>query len=156
MEYVCYIDGACANNQAPGGQPGGWAVIFTDGRCYSGYDPATTNQRMELTAAIAALSRVPPGAAVTIYTDSAYVKNAFDQDWFSGWEARGWRTSRGEPVANQDLWRTLRALAAERDVRWCKVKGHSGDPLNEEADRLAVRAIRERRGITVEPGTAER
>lgn len=151
MEFVCYTDGACSNNQAAGGQKGGWAVVFTDGRRYAGFDPSTTNQRMELTAAIRALQHVPPGASVAIHTDSAYVMNAFTQDWFRGWEARGWRNSKGEPVANQDLWQELRRLAAERTVRWVKVRGHAGDPLNEEADRLAVRAMTAQREVAIEP-----
>lgn len=140
-EYVVYTDGACSNNQAPGGQPGGWAAVFTDGTCLSGGHPATTNNRMELTAAIEALRHTPPGSRVRVRSDSAYVVNAFLQDWFSGWERRGWRNSKGQPVENQDLWRELRRLAAERRVRWEKVHGHAGDPLNEKADRLAVAAI---------------
>lgn len=155
MEFTCYTDGACANNQASGGQKGGWGVVFTDGRRFSGYDPATTNQRMELTAAIAALETVPPGSVITIHTDSAYLINAFTQNWFAGWEARGWRNAKGQPVANQDLWQRLRRLAKARTVRWVKVKGHAGDPLNEAADRLAVRAVQEQRGIRVESKDAQ-
>jgi len=136
-----YVDGACSNNQAPGGQPGGWAAVFSDGRAFSGGDPATTNQRMELQAAIEALRRVPPGASVTVCSDSAYVVNAFRDNWFAGWEARGWRNAKGQPVENQDLWHALLALASARNVTWTKVKGHAGDPLNDEADRLAVAAI---------------
>ncbi|MCL6520787.1 MAG: ribonuclease HI [Firmicutes bacterium] len=140
-EYVVYTDGACSNNQAPGGQPGGWAAVFRDGTCLSGGDPATTNNRMELTAVIEALRHTPPGSSVAVWSDSAYVVNAFLQDWFSGWERRGWRNSRGQPVENQDLWRELLRLVRERRVTWHKVSGHSGDPLNEKADRLAVAAI---------------
>lgn len=115
--------------------------MFVDGPELSGGDPSTTNNRMELTAAIQALAHTEPGAEVDIYSDSAYVVNAFRQNWFAGWERRGWRNAKGDPVENQDLWRTLYRLAGERRVRWHKVKGHSGDPYNERADRLAVAAM---------------
>lgn len=142
MTYRIYTDGACANNQAPGGQPGGWACVFVDGPSYSGADPCTTNNRMELTAAIEALKHTEPGSEVTIFSDSAYVVNAFLQDWFSGWERRGWKNAKGQPVENPDLWKTLRALARQRKVHWIKVKGHAGDQYNEAADRLAVEAMK--------------
>lgn len=141
-EYRIYTDGACQNNQAPGGQPGGWACVFVDGPSFSGYDPKTTNNRMELMAAIEALKHTEIGANVRIYSDSAYVVNAFLQDWFRGWQKRGWKNAKGMPVENQDLWRTLYDLASTRQVSWIKVKGHAGDKYNEEADRLAVAAIR--------------
>ena len=140
-EYAAYVDGACANNQAAGMQRGGWAAVFRDGRQFSGGDPATTNNRMELRAAIEALKNTPPGSAVTIYSDSAYVVNAFLQNWFRGWDARGWRNVKGDPVENQDLWKQLRAETARRRVTWIKVKGHAGNEWNEQADRLAVAAI---------------
>lgn len=139
--YVAYVDGACSNNQAAGLQRGGWAAVFTDGRSFSGGDEATTNNRMELRAAIEALRQTPPGSAVTINSDSAYVVNAFLQNWFRGWEARGWRNVKGAPVENQDLWRQLRAEAEQRRVTWVKVQGHAGNELNELADQLAVAAI---------------
>lgn len=139
--YDVYTDGACSNNQAPGGQPGGWGVVFADGPSYSGADARTTNNRMELTAAIEALRHTPPGSKVRLHSDSAYVLNAFLQNWFQGWERRGWKNAKGQPVENQDLWRALRDLAADREVLWIKVKGHAGDPLNEAADRLAVAAM---------------
>lgn len=141
-EYRVYTDGACQNNQAPGGQPGGWACVFIDGPSYSGFDPQTTNNRMEMTAVIEALKHTPDGARVKIYSDSAYVINAFQQNWFAGWERRGWKNAKGQPVENQDLWRTLRQLATARNVEWIKVRGHAGDAYNEAADRLAVDAIR--------------
>ena len=141
-EYRVYTDGACQNNQAPGGQPGGWACVFIDGPSYSGFDPKTTNNRMELTAVIEALKHTPDGAHVKVHSDSAYVINAFQQNWFAGWERRGWKNAKGQPVENQDLWRTLRQLAMERKVEWIKVRGHAGDAYNEAADRLAVDAIR--------------
>jgi ribonuclease HI len=147
-EYRVYTDGACQNNQAPGGQPGGWACVFVDGPQFSGFDPATTNNRMELTAAIEALKHTEPGAAVTIFSDSAYVVNAFQQNWFAGWQRRGWKNAKGQPVENQDLWRDLKHLEQERRVTWVKVRGHAGDHYNEIADRLAVEAIRARSGLS--------
>ena len=141
MVYQVYTDGACRNNQAPGGQLGGWGCVFVDGPSYSGADPSTTNNRMELTAAIEALKHTPPNATVRLFSDSAYVINAFLQNWFSGWERRGWKNSKGQPVENQDLWRTLRCLADERQVEWVKVKGHAGNRFNETADQLAVSAM---------------
>lgn len=141
--YRIYTDGACANNQAPGGQPGGWASVFVGGPSYSGADPKTTNNRMEMTAVIEGLKHTEEGSEVTIYSDSAYVINAFTQNWFRGWEARGWKNAKGQPVENQDLWRTMRTLVQSRKVKWVKVKGHSGDFHNEMADRLAVKAMNE-------------
>ncbi len=146
QEYQVYTDGACRNNQAPGGQPGGWGAVFVDGPSYSGYDARTTNNRMELTAAIEALKHTEPGAKVKLHSDSAYVINAFLQNWFQGWERRGWKNAKGQPVENQDLWRELYQLAKERRVEWIKVKGHAGDRYNEMADQLAVEAIREAHG----------
>jgi ribonuclease HI len=137
-----YTDGACAGNGLRPRAPGGWSAVFSDGRRLSGGEAATTNQRMELLAAIHALREVPEGASVTVYSDSAYLCNAFADDWFSGWIRRGWRNSRNEPVANRDLWEELLALARRRDVQWRKVRGHAGNRLNELADRLAVEAAR--------------
>lgn len=140
-EIRVYTDGACSNNQAPGGQPGGWGCVFVDGEEYSGAELLTTNNRMEMTAVIEALSHTEKGATVAIFSDSAYVINAFVQNWFKGWESRGWKNAKGQPVENQDLWRQMRALVMERRVRWVKVKGHAGDLYNEQADRLAVDAM---------------
>jgi len=139
--YEVYTDGACTNNQASGGQPGGWGAVFLDGRKFSGGDMATTNNRMEMTAAIEALKNTPTGSNVKIYSDSAYVINAFKQNWLSNWVKRGWKTSQGKPVENQDLWKELQKFEQERNVTWVKVKGHSGDKWNEVADQLAVNAI---------------
>ncbi len=145
-EYHVYTDGACQNNQAPGGQPGGWGCVFVNGPSYSGYDAKTTNNRMELTAAIEALKHTEPGARVHVYSDSAYVVNAFLQNWFKGWHQRGWKNAKGQSVENQDLWRELYQLAQERRVTWVKVKGHAGNQYNEMADTLAVDAIKNGRG----------
>lgn len=140
-KFSAYTDGACSNNQAVGGQPGGWGVAFLDGRTYSGGERSTTNNRMELTAAIEALKNTPVGSTVEIFSDSAYLINAFQQKWIPNWIKRNWVTSQGKPVENQDLWKMLIKLEQERDVVWIKVKGHSGDKYNELADRLAVAAI---------------
>jgi ribonuclease HI len=136
-----YTDGACRNNQAPGGQLGGWACVFVNGPSYSGADPSTTNNRMEMTAVIEALKHTATGTDVTVYSDSAYVINAFVQNWFRGWEKRGWKNAKGQPVENQDLWRQLQSLVQDRHVHWVKVKGHSGNVMNERADQLAVAAM---------------
>ncbi len=146
MTYQVYTDGACANNQAPGGQPGGWACVFVEGPSYSGAHQATTNNRMEMTAVIEALQHTPNGAHVTVFSDSAYVINAFQQNWFAGWEKRGWKNAKGQPVENQDLWHQILNLVQGRHVTWMKVKGHSGNQYNEMADRLAVKAMEELRG----------
>lgn len=140
-KYVVYTDGACSNNQGYGGQPGGWGVVFLDGREFSGRDDSTTNNRMELTAAIEALRNTPKGSEVQIHSDSAYVINGFNQNWIKGWIRKGWINSQGKPVENQDLWKTLLSLEQDRKVEWIKVKGHSGDKWNELADRLAVHAM---------------
>lgn len=139
--YEVYTDGACANNQGSGGQPGGWGAAFLDGRKYSGGHPETTNNRMELTAVIEALKNTPKESKVIIYSDSAYVVNAFKQKWLDNWVKKGWKTSQGKAVENQDLWKELLPLTSERKVDWVKVKGHSGNKWNEIADKLAVNAI---------------
>ncbi|HEY7061980.1 MAG TPA: ribonuclease HI [Chloroflexota bacterium] len=131
---VAYTDGACIGN--PG--PGGWAAIVDrDGAReeISGAAPNTTNNRMELTAAIEALRRVPPDAPVRVVTDSQYVMKGITS-WVAGWRKRGWRTATGGPVLNQDLWEALAALADAR-VSWEWVRGHAGHPENERVDRLA-------------------
>jgi ribonuclease HI len=131
---VAYTDGACSGN--PG--PGGWAaVIVNDGEReeISGGAPATTNNRMELTAVIEALRRVPAGAPVTVVTDSQYVLKGMTS-WVAGWRKRGWRTATGGPVLNQDLWEALAALVGSR-VTWEWVRGHSGHRENERVDELA-------------------
>lgn len=130
-----YTDGACLGN--PG--PGGWAWVCSDGRSDSGGEAHTTNQRMELMAVIQALRANSSG--VVIVSDSTYVINCFRDAWWKKWIKNGWRNSKGEPVANSDLWRELVPLvtegAAPVDFRW--VKGHSGVELNEMADALAQR-----------------
>jgi len=132
---IAYTDGACSGN--PG--PGGWGVLLIDGerkRELNGGERETTNNRMELQAAIEALRATPAGSAVTIYTDSQYVKNGLT-DWIKGWKKNGWKTAAKKPVKNEDLWVVLDDLAAARSVVWKWVKGHAGDPGNERADALA-------------------
>jgi len=130
-----YTDGACSGN--PG--PGGWAWAIPGGRWASGAEPRTTNQRMEITAALEAVRAID--GAVDLVSDSTYVVHCFRDRWWQGWMARGWRNSAGKPVANQDLWVPLIELYRSRgdvSMRW--VKGHGGDPFNDLVDRLAVEA----------------
>lgn len=130
-----YTDGACSGN--PG--PGGWAWATADGRQDSGGEPHTTNQRMEISAALQAV-RALPGELIVV-SDSTYVVNCFRDAWWHGWLARGWQTSARKPVANRDLWEPLVDAVRERgDVTFRWVKGHSGDPMNDLVDRLAVEA----------------
>ncbi len=130
-----FTDGACRGN--PG--PGGWAWAVQDGPEGSGHDPATTNQRMEVRAAYEAI-RALPGPLVVV-SDSTYVVNCFKNSWWTGWRARGWVNSAKKPVANRDLWEPLIDLVEERgEVTFRWVKGHSGHPMNDRVDLLAVEA----------------
>jgi ribonuclease HI len=132
-----WTDGACSGN--PG--PGGWAWATRDGRQGSGGDPATTNQRMEIRAALEA-ARALEGPLV-IVSDSTYVVNCFRDGWWKGWQARGWVTSARKPVVSRDLWEPLITLVNERgDVSFRWVKGHSGDLMNDLVDALAVEQAR--------------
>ncbi|WP_297359522.1 ribonuclease HI [Acidiferrobacter sp.] len=138
-KVVIYTDGACRGN--PG--PGGWGAILEAGgheRTLSGAEPATTNNRMELQAAIAALKALNRACEVELVTDSQYVRRGITE-WLAQWKRRGWLTAARRPVANADLWRELDAAADRHTVRWHWVKGHSGHPGNERADRLANDAI---------------
>ncbi|MFN6980100.1 MAG: ribonuclease HI [Gemmobacter sp.] len=135
-----YTDGACSGNPGPGGWGAlliareGDAVLRT--RELSGGEPATTNNRMELLAAISALDALERPSQITIVTDSAYVKNGVTQ-WIHGWKRNGWRTSDGKPVKNIDLWQRLDAAQARHKVAWAWIKGHAGHAENERADELA-------------------
>ncbi len=135
-----YTDGSCLGN--PG--RGGWAYLVPGGPFASGFEARTTNQRMEITAALEALRALLPSAdgEVTVVSDSTYVVNCFRDRWWEGWLRRGWLNTAKKPVANRDLWEPLLelALGAEPAVRWQWVKGHSGDRYNDEVDRLAVEA----------------
>ena len=134
-----FTDGACRGN--PG--PGGWGVVLRAGsheKELFGGEPATTNNRMELRAAIEALTALKQPCKVDLYTDSVYVRSGI-MEWLPVWRARGWRTADKKPVKNQDLWEALAALAARHDVTWHWVKGHSGHPENDRADALANEGI---------------
>ena len=139
-ELFAYTDGACSGN--PG--PGGWGALLVarEGdavgkeRALSGGEAETTNNRMELLAAIAALEALERPSKITIVTDSAYVKNGLT-GWITGWKRNGWKTAAKKPVKNEDLWRRLDEAAARHDVTWEWVKGHAGHPENERADELA-------------------
>ena len=128
-------DGSCLGN--PG--PGGWAVLLQSGaheKVLSGADPQTTNNRMELTAAIQALTALKVPSSVTLRTDSRYVVDGITK-WVAGWKKRGWKTAEKKEVANQDLWLALDAAAAPHEISWEWVRGHAGDAANERVDRLA-------------------
>ncbi len=134
-----FTDGACSGN--PG--PGGWAAILRSGkheRELSGGDPATTNNRMELTAVIRALDALKQPAAATVHTDSRYVMDGATK-WLKRWKANGWRTADKKPVKNEDLWRALEAAMEPHTISWRWVAGHSGHAENERADALARAAI---------------
>lgn len=141
-ETLVFTDGACLGN--PG--PGGWAWAVPDGPFASGADPATTNQRMEITAVLRALEVL--SGPLLVKSDSTYVVNCFRDRWWEGWRRRGWRNAAGKPVANRDLWEPLLALAldARRSVRFDWVKGHSGDLMNDRVDMLATEAAAKQQG----------
>ena len=140
-EFFAYTDGACSGN--PG--PGGWGAMLIargeDGaeikrRELSGGEPETTNNRMELTAAIEALNALGRPTAITLVTDSTYVKDGLTK-WIHGWKRNGWKTAAKKPVKNEDLWRALDEAVKRHDVTWEWVKGHAGHEENERADELA-------------------
>ncbi|MFE1601767.1 ribonuclease HI [Methylobacterium sp. ID0610] len=149
MRTIVYADGGCDPN--PG--PGGWGVVILapEGPVeLCGGDPRSTNNRMELMAAISALEHFPEGAAIEMRCDSQYVVKSVTE-WLRGWKAKGWRTTTGE-VKNRDLMERLDALNARRDVRWVWVRGHAGEEGNERADRLAAEGRRKALGLP--PGPA--
>jgi ribonuclease HI len=138
-EVEMFTDGACRGN--PG--PGGWAALLVAGKErkeVSGSEAATTNNRMELAAAIGGLGALKRRCAVTLYTDSKYVLQGITE-WLPNWKARGWKTAARAPVKNQDLWQLLDAAVANQDIKWIWVKGHSGHEGNEYVDQLANEAI---------------
>lgn len=135
-EVIIYTDGACSGN--PG--PGGWAAALKFNgkeKQLSGGAPKTTNNRMELIAAIEALKALTRTCRVTLFTDSKYVKNGIES-WIHNWKKNGWKTTAKQPVLNEDLWRELDTLAGQHEVNWQWVKGHAGDSYNELVDTLAV------------------
>ena len=140
-KVTIYTDGACSGN--PG--PGGWGVVLESGgnvKELSGGEPETTNNRMELMAAIRALGALTRRSRVKLYTDSTYVRNGITT-WIHNCKKRGWKTSSKKPVKNEDLWRELDAAAREQDIEWIWVKAHTGNPGNERADELARQGIDE-------------
>jgi ribonuclease HI len=149
---VVYTDGSCIRN--PG--PGGWAWAVPGGPFASGAEVLTTNQRMEIMAALQSLRAIAvdgiagPAASIEVVSDSTYVVNCFRQRWWEGWHRRGWRNAQGKPVANRDLWEPLLqlGLAPEPVVTFRWVKGHSGDPWNERVDELALLAATTGRGTS--------
>jgi ribonuclease HI len=147
-----YTDGACRGN--PG--RGGWAWAVPGGRFASGAEPATTNQRMEITAVLEALRTLTADGAsdVDVVSDSTYVVNCFKDRWWQGWQRRNWKNSQNKPVANRDLWEPLIELAvsSESNVTWRWVKGHSGDPWNDRVDELATIAADRGWGETGDAG----
>ena len=138
-DVTIYADGACRGN--PG--PGGWGALLSSGKQVkelSGAEPATTNNRMEMTAVIQALAALKRPVNATVYTDSQYVIKGMTE-WVGSWMARGWKTADKKPVKNQDLWEELDRQEARHRVTWHWVKGHSGVPGNERVDQLANIAI---------------
>ena len=134
-----YTDGACRGN--PG--PGGWGAVLefeSTQREICGGEHETTNNRMEMTAAIQALKELKQACQVDLYTDSTYVKNGITE-WIANWTRRGWKTASGKPVKNRDLWQQLSALTDQHEIAWHWVKGHAGHPGNERADALANQGI---------------
>ena len=141
-----WADGGCRGN--PG--PGGWGVLMRAGAREKelwGSEPATTNNRMELTVVIRALEAMKRPVRARIHTDSQYVQKGISE-WIHGWKRNGWKTSDKKPVKNADLWLELDKLTVEHQLEWLWVKGHAGDPGNERADALANRAIDELQGLT--------
>lgn len=148
-----YTDGATSKNGQKGAI-GGWAylaIIGTEVDQFSNFEYDTTNQRMELTAAIKALTRLQKhftyGTKVELYSDSAYLVNCWKDGWWRNWEKNGWVNSKREPVANQDLWELLIPFFKEKRIEFIKVKGHSGDEYNEIVDKLAVNETRKARAL---------
>jgi ribonuclease HI len=149
---VIHTDGACLGN--PG--PGGWAAILSwrgHQRELTGGEPHTTNNRMELMAAIAGLEALARPVPVRLVTDSAYLRNGITS-WLPLWRRRGWRTADNKPVSNRDLWERLEAAAARHHIEWAWTKGHAGEPANERADTLARAAAEAAKAASAHQRTA--
>ena len=154
-----YTDGSCAGNPGPGGFAAIMEIPGEPEMTVTGGEPHSTNNRMELSAVIEALAVVAETPRLqqqplAVYTDSQYVCRAFQENWFRNWTRNGWRTSKGDPVANTPLWQRLRSLAQDRDISWHWIKGHSGHPQNERCDRMAAACARKapgRQGYWAEP-----
>lgn len=144
-KVTIFTDGACSGN--PG--PGGWGAVLIYGensREISGYEEVTTNQKMELMAAVKALQALKEPCKVELYSDSAYLINAFEQKWYERWQKNGWLNAQKKPVESRELWMKLLELASIHRIKWNKVKGHSGDIYNERCDKLARDAISQQKG----------
>ena len=142
-QVVIYTDGACSGN--PG--PGGWGAVMLSGesrREICGGEPGSTNNRMEMMAAIQALEALKKPCKVDLHTDSTYVMKGISE-WIHAWKRRGWRTADNKPVKNDDLWRRLDEARSRHDVKWHWVKGHAGHELNERADELARQGLSDAR-----------
>ena len=149
-----YTDGACSGN--PG--PGGWGCILEYGahrKEMSGSMPATTNNRMELFAAISALGALKEPCSVDLYSDSRYLVQAFENHWIDGWMKKGWKTASGSAVENQDLWMILIAQTKKHQVSFHWVKGHASNPYNNRCDELATTAIKEYKEKYLNPENRE-
>ncbi len=147
-DVTIFTDGACSGN--PG--PGGWGAILTAGgheREICGGEPHTTNNRMEMMAALRALEALKRPCRVELHTDSQYLRQGVTE-WLAGWKARGWKTADKKPVKNEDLWRELDLARQRHEVAWRWVKGHAGHPMNERADALARKGLQEARARETE------
>ena len=139
-QVTLYTDGACSGN--PG--PGGWAYVLgyagheKEG---SGFEPQTTNNRMELRGVIEGLRALKEPCEVDVFSDSSYICQAFNRHWVENWKAKGWKRREGQPVKNPELWQELDALCSRHKVHFHQVKGHAGNPLNERCDQLATGEI---------------
>lgn len=143
-EVIIYTDGACSGN--PG--PGGWAAYLEFGgktKTISGFEPDTTNNRMEMRAVIEALRALKKPCIAKIHSDSALIINAFELYWIRGWLNRGWKKADNKPVENRDLWEEMLDVMKPHHIEWVKVKGHSTDELNNLVDRLAVEASKQQK-----------
>ena len=141
-EVIIYTDGACSYN--PG--PGGWAAVLIykgNEKRISGFEPETTNNRMELSAVLEALKALKEPCSVVVHTDSAYIHNAFERGWIDKWLSNGWKNASKQPVENQDLWKAILQAAQDHKVSYKKVKGHANDKYNNICDELARKAIKD-------------
>ncbi len=145
-KVIIYTDGACSGN--PG--DGGWGAILVYGKHVkeiSGFERETTNNRMELTAAIEALKLLKEPCEVELYSDLAYLVNAFEQNWVNNWKANGWKTKGKDEVKNIDLWKELDRFCGIHRIKWIKVKGHSDNEYNNRCDKLATDEIKKNRQV---------
>lgn len=145
-QITIYTDGSCSGN--PG--PGGWAALLLYGthrREIAGAEAQTTNNRMELTAAIEGLRALKESCKVILHTDSSYLHNAFTKGWLEKWQQNGWKTAGKKPVENKDLWEELLQLSSKHTVDWRKVKGHSDNELNNLVDKLCVKVRKDKFGV---------